>query len=282
MYFIYSATNKINNKKYIGKTKNIIRRKSQHKYLSKYGSNTHFHKAIRHHGFENFKWDILYESKDEDFVLNIMEPYFIKIYDTKENGYNLTQGGGNFDCHTEESKLKIGSKHKGKKLSDATKQKLREANLGKKMSEEAKQKIRETLKGRKPWNTGKPLSEEHKNKIANAGKGRKLSEEHKKILRESNLGRKISKEISEKAVNTRRKNGKKWHTEESRRKIGLASKGRIISENQKKKISKFNKGFATIKNIITNQTLRIRVDDRNLYSKNIWFGSKSNKFKKEI
>jgi hypothetical protein len=70
--------------------------------------------------------------------------------------------------HTNETKQKIGLKHKGKKLSDETKLKLRIFNLGKKMSNETKTKISLKTKGKKK-------SEETKQKMSNGKKSIKRS-----------------------------------------------------------------------------------------------------------
>jgi hypothetical protein len=52
---IYQITNKINNKKYIGKTiKSLSTRFYNHCYASKNGSTTYFHKALRKYGKNNF------------------------------------------------------------------------------------------------------------------------------------------------------------------------------------------------------------------------------------
>lgn len=56
-------------------------------------SQTHFYRALRKYGSENFTVETLYESNDADFCLNIMEPYFIRITEAIQNGYNLALGG---------------------------------------------------------------------------------------------------------------------------------------------------------------------------------------------
>ena len=56
---VYKATNKINNKVYIGiTTKTLEHRKSIHKKDSK-TKNTYFYKAIRKHGFDYIKWEVI-------------------------------------------------------------------------------------------------------------------------------------------------------------------------------------------------------------------------------
>lgn len=95
MACIYKVTNKVNNKKYIGFTKNELKkRKNQHKNKANNNSQFAFHKAIRKYGWDNFEWEIIYESWDGEHCLTVMEPYFIAEYDSYgQNGYNMDTGG---------------------------------------------------------------------------------------------------------------------------------------------------------------------------------------------
>lgn len=97
MIGIYKVTNKINNKSYIGQSKNIEQRWHTHK-ISPYNKNstqynTLFYKAIRKYGINNFSFEVLEECSIEN--LNEREIYWIAYYDTynKNKGYNMTKGG---------------------------------------------------------------------------------------------------------------------------------------------------------------------------------------------
>ena len=92
VYSIYRATNTINGKVYIGFDSNWPKRKSEHKTVSKHAQ-FKFYNAIRKHGWDNFVWDIIYQSLDHDHCLDVMEQYFIDQYDSICNGYNSTRGG---------------------------------------------------------------------------------------------------------------------------------------------------------------------------------------------
>jgi group I intron endonuclease len=97
IYSIYKATNTINGKLYIGFTKNGLGRIHGHRNAKR--ANNPFHNALRKYGMEAFTWEIIYQSKDQDHTLNVMESYFIAEYNSHidavdSNGYNSTTGGG--------------------------------------------------------------------------------------------------------------------------------------------------------------------------------------------
>lgn len=100
MIGIYKYTNNINNKVYIGQSINLERRKYSHKssaYNEKAnGYNSQFHQAIRKYGLENFSYEVVAEISNEEYskqILDDLERYFIKYYNSFKNGYNATEGG---------------------------------------------------------------------------------------------------------------------------------------------------------------------------------------------
>lgn len=91
---IYKATNNINNKVYIGQTKNFRSRKLNHKsyYLKR---KCPFYSAIKKYGWENFKWEIIDEADSRE-ELNKKEIFWIKnLNSIFPSGYNLKEGGHN-------------------------------------------------------------------------------------------------------------------------------------------------------------------------------------------
>lgn len=96
MIGIYKITNKINNKIYIGQSKNIEQRWKEHVRHSKdkYSRNKpYIHSAINKYGKDNFKFEVLEECKFEE--LDEREKYYIAEYksNVKGIGYNSTPGG---------------------------------------------------------------------------------------------------------------------------------------------------------------------------------------------
>lgn len=95
---IYCITNKLNNKRYVGKSVNIERRFIYHRYLltrytrNKKSTNRHLFNAVKKYGIDNFSFDIieLFDYIDEDQLSN-RELYWIDFYDTcnRNHGYNL-------------------------------------------------------------------------------------------------------------------------------------------------------------------------------------------------
>lgn len=108
---IYKITNKINNKVYIGLTKNTLKyRWSRHISESKNINDTkHLYKAIRKYGVENFVIEQIDETNDFE-KLGELERKYIKEFNSTDptKGYNLTAGGekNQYDGNSQ-AKLKV-------------------------------------------------------------------------------------------------------------------------------------------------------------------------------
>lgn len=92
--FIYKITNKINSKSYIGQTiQNVKERFYQHcaTKCSQTILNMVIHKAINKYGKSNFTIEVIEEVESTN--LNDRERYWIRYYDSYNNGYNSTKGG---------------------------------------------------------------------------------------------------------------------------------------------------------------------------------------------
>lgn len=96
MIGIYLIRNKVNNKVYIGQSKNVERRWKEHKSRldnEHFECGSIFHKALKKYGVENFSFEIIEECDAE--VLNEREIYWISVFNSNnpQFGYNLTKGG---------------------------------------------------------------------------------------------------------------------------------------------------------------------------------------------
>lgn len=92
--YIYKITNKINQKKYIGKTNDPERRKREHfsKTNLKNEPNKILYKAMEKYGRENFIFDIIEECSEEKW--EDREKYWISHFNSLiPNGYNMIDGG---------------------------------------------------------------------------------------------------------------------------------------------------------------------------------------------
>ena len=91
MIGIYKITNKINNKCYIGQSKDIEARWQKHLSVYKTAPEWNLYKAFKKYGLESFSFEIIEEC--EPNKLNEREIYWISYYDSFNNGYNMTLGG---------------------------------------------------------------------------------------------------------------------------------------------------------------------------------------------
>ena len=104
MIGIYSITNKINGKRYIGQSINIDNRWKEHiRNIDNPNKNNTIYKALRKYGLENFIYCVLEENVLRE-NLNMKEQEWIEYYDSFYDGYNLTAGGGQ-TIFSEESKF---------------------------------------------------------------------------------------------------------------------------------------------------------------------------------
>lgn len=154
MGYIYSLTNKVNGKKYIGQSQqlDINQRWRAYKTIKKGSIGTVLFRALTKYGVENFKFEVICVCFDDD--CNYYEVDYIKRYSSMTpNGYNMQDGGKNpsITCRkkiilSDEQKEKRKGRFKGEKS----------PNFGKEMSVEQKKKISESLKKFAEKNKGKP------------------------------------------------------------------------------------------------------------------------------
>jgi group I intron endonuclease len=134
---LYTITNKVNGKQYIGISSRVARRWVEHK--SGHGSKL-VYQAIKKYGLDSLEFDILCEGCEGD--IKKLEVAMIAKHNTlAPNGYNLTEGG--------------------------------EGSTGWKPSAETRKKMSEARSGDKNPRFGKKNSSEHRRKISEKASGRK-------------------------------------------------------------------------------------------------------------
>ena len=151
IWSLYIHINKVNNKKYVGITKENPKRRWR-RNGDGYKNQT-FGRAIEKYGWENFEHKILFSNLNELEAIN-KEKFVIKYYSTYNPnfGYNMTFGGESYK-HTEESKkksseAKIGL-YVGENNPNYGNHALQGENhpfYGKQRNEETKEKISKSLK----------------------------------------------------------------------------------------------------------------------------------------
>lgn len=123
MAHIYIIRNSVNDKCYIGQTKNSIehRFKSHKSQVNCKNQCTALYAAIRKYGADCFFIESLASDSFSRDELNVLEVYFIDKYKTlSPGGYNLQTGGGSFNL-SQEVRDKISSSLKGRSMTWADK-----------------------------------------------------------------------------------------------------------------------------------------------------------------
>lgn len=119
---IYKITNKINGKVYIGQTIRPVEYRfnrhindAMHNIL-----NTHFARAIRKYGPDQWQFEVIDNAETQE-ELNQKEQYWIRYYNSVEEGYNETDaitkcGGNTYQSKTKQEMEEIKEKIRQTKL----------------------------------------------------------------------------------------------------------------------------------------------------------------------
>lgn len=167
---------------YIGKTiHSLEQRRREHENEARYDRDgSHFHKALKKYGFNNFEWVIL-EHCETIEKLNNAEIRWIKLL--RECGhdlYNIADGGDGG----------VGSDYwKGKNLPERIRNKI---------SDSLKEYFKNNVHPRKGKTCiGHLHSDETKKKISNIKRGHEVSIETREKLRKANIGKKLHPHVIE-------------------------------------------------------------------------------------
>lgn len=228
-----SAAGKIG---YIGKDNNYPARLNLNNRKREKSTRKLF-RALSKYPIKLWKIEILAFGFKTNKSLTKAEIFYIKKFDSKNRGYNCTDGGEGVTglVHSKATKIKMGRAHKGWKPSKETRKRMSESGKSRVYSEKARKRISESQKGKKlsrkhrdaikaglrkafrerpeiqdkmsAARMGKKLSPETRARMSKAQKGNKkgkgnlgnkLSVEHKRKIREARLGSKASLETRKK------------------------------------------------------------------------------------
>lgn len=150
---VYQILNLINGKRYIGSSKNILKRFCAHKNSNQLGkhSNAHLTNAFKKYGIQNFEFSILEEC--EENILFEREQYWVDCFDMSSLYNKRKDVKTNVGVKwTEERK----AKWRGRKLPQSTLDKMSKNCIGNRnpRTEEQKESVRRANKGRPGWNKG--------------------------------------------------------------------------------------------------------------------------------
>jgi group I intron endonuclease len=204
---IYRILCKSTGKSYIGQFRldDPKYRINRHWRDAEKGSNCIIHQAMKKYGKNDFTVEVLCICNTQD-ELNIKEQEYIDLHHSmcNDNGYNMVAGGKgrapNFH-HKEEHKEKMSKLMTGRIVSDETKTRISEARKGVPLnwSEETRKKVSERSRQKA---TGVVCSEETKEKISKSLKGRvgvckgqKRTDEQKKRIGDAKRGKVSTEEV---------------------------------------------------------------------------------------
>ena len=239
-YLIYKHTNKINGKSYIGLTKQQANKRWNYGNGYTKSNQPVFAAAIKKYGWENFEHSILEDNIESLEKANEKEKYWVSYYHTYIhdplcNGYNMTTGGDG---------------QPGRVMTDETKEKIR-AIRQQKLIEKFPKDLVITIYNKLLTTDGYSLQKASKEYNTCNETLKKLFEYYsldygilyKKLLKHSEETKKILSAAAKKRDNSVYKNlPHNPITEETKKKISAAHKGKKLSAEQRQKIGDGNRG----------------------------------------
>jgi group I intron endonuclease len=209
---VYTITNKIDGKIYVGKAIHVRKRLAEHLSTLKNNchKNVHLQNAFNKYGKDNFIFEVL-EEYHREFLLS-MENWWCNMLNThnRNYGYNIqpTNPYG-ISCASEETKKKRSAISKARGIPDKVREAAIKANTGAKRSEESRKRMSEAHKGKKQLRESVKKQQESRKNNGQPWH----SEETIEKMSKAKLGKKAKPGAHQKAWETRRQNGWKWSEE---------------------------------------------------------------------
>lgn len=143
---IYKIRNKVNDKYYLGSTRNLRKRMREHLSMlrnNKHG-NAHLQNAFNKHGEDAFIFEIQLRAVYEEHLVMLEQAYLDTFTPyVRGMGYNISDNAKSYRV--------FGKDHPGygKQRSEETKRKISETLTGRTIPESTRLKISETMKNKK-------------------------------------------------------------------------------------------------------------------------------------
>lgn len=184
--FVYKISNTINDKVYIGITSYTINERYKwHVRDCKKGVDKKLYKAMKKHGIENFKIDLLEQA--DNSIIDKREEFYIEKFDSFNNGYNASPVSHGIKHHTKKTKKLMSEKAKGRKP-----------------TKESLEKRSDSMK--EFWKKNAELKKEYAERTRQKFKGKKHTDEFRENARQRMLGTKRSEETKQKMKLSRKSN----------------------------------------------------------------------------
>lgn len=167
MSYIYKITNTVNNKSYIGYTKDSEKRWKGHQFGA---GSLLIYQAIKKYGINCFKFEVIAnETVDKE------DEYIVKYNTIAPSGYNITKGGSLPPNHKGKTYKEIYGRRWKEQVEKRTKLQLERGGYGPVTHTKAtKKKISAAVSGKNNPMYGKKQSEKTKKLIGQANQGRLL------------------------------------------------------------------------------------------------------------
>lgn len=209
-YNIYTITNLVTNKKYLGITSDLKKREYRHFYELRRNKHhcIYLQRSFNKHGEQNFVFEVLFGSLSKEKAEKIEKMYLNEHYDNIYNTSKQSGGGDLISYHPNLEGIKAKHSKNGKERWEN-------------MSEDEKEAHAERYRGENNPMFGNTHSPEARKKISEAHKGKTFSSERRKQMSEIQNKRYEDPREREKASE---RNRKRYESEDARRVTGEASK----------------------------------------------------------
>lgn len=163
VYKVYKLTCAVTGKSYIGYTKKkVTERFAEHARAERENGTPKYkiHRAIKKYGADSFSVETIASSNNRKEI-GIFEDYFIMVYDTINNGYNIARGGQggcialfkeNPEYDNIRKKMSIAQKKRSKEISEQAKRQHASGGIRPKdyvYSDETRAKLSKIRKGKR-------------------------------------------------------------------------------------------------------------------------------------